>query len=80
MAPRKPKLPAQLELVVVELQSFCRIYASSYPDPLGYGKGQSRFGDPRKELTEDQRFGVLYLGGVVAHGFNPVYLGVVGAS
>lgn len=62
MAPRKPKPPTQLELLVVELRSFCRIYASTYPDPLGYGKGPSRFGDPRKELTEDQRFGVLYLG------------------
>lgn len=38
-----------------------RIWLSSYPDPLGYGKGRSRFSDPRRRV-DASRFGVLYLG------------------
>ncbi len=38
-----------------------RIWLSSYPDPLGYGKNRSRFSDPRRRV-EANRFGVLYLG------------------
>lgn len=40
---------------------FGRIYASAFPDPLGYGKAQSRFSDPRRRKAA-RRFGVLYLG------------------
>ncbi|WP_244493972.1 RES domain-containing protein [Mesorhizobium sp. Root172] len=40
---------------------FGRIYWSTYPDPLGYGKSPSRFSDPRRRLDAN-RFGVLYLG------------------
>lgn len=38
-----------------------RIWLSSYPDPLGFGKGRSRFSDPRRRVDAG-RFGVLYLG------------------
>lgn len=41
--------------------SFQRIFLARHPDPLGFGKTLSRFSDPR-ELGEDDRFGVLYLG------------------
>ena len=41
--------------------SYRRIWLASYPDPLGYGKGRSRFSDPRRRI-EANRFGVLYLG------------------
>lgn len=39
---------------------FRRIYRQRFPDPLGYGHGGSRFGDPR--TGRGRRFGVLYLG------------------
>ena len=42
-------------------ERFFRIYPSSYPDPLGYGKTRSRFSDPRRR-ADAKRFGVLYLG------------------
>lgn len=41
--------------------SFRRIFLARHADPLGFGKKPSRFSDPR-ELGEDDRFGVLYLG------------------
>lgn len=41
--------------------SFRRIFLARHADPLGFGKIPSRFSDPR-ELGEDDRFGVLYLG------------------
>jgi hypothetical protein len=40
---------------------FGRIYASAFPDPLGFGKAASRFSDPRRR-DATKRFGVLYLG------------------
>jgi hypothetical protein len=40
---------------------FGRIYPAHFPDPLGFGKSASRFGDPRRRVP-DRRFGVLYLG------------------
>ena len=40
---------------------FGRIYASAFPDPLGFGKTPSRFSDPRRR-DATKRFGVLYLG------------------
>lgn len=40
---------------------FGRIYASDFPDPLGFGKTASRFSDPRRR-DATKRFGVLYLG------------------
>ncbi|WP_342634106.1 RES family NAD+ phosphorylase [Mesorhizobium tamadayense] len=42
-------------------RTFGRIYWSTYPDPLGYGKSASRFSDPRRRVDAN-RFGVLYLG------------------
>jgi hypothetical protein len=42
-------------------ERFFRIYPSSHPDPLGYGKSRSRFSDPRRRAYA-KRFGVLYLG------------------
>lgn len=41
--------------------SLQRIFLARHPNPLGFGKTPSRFSDPR-ELTEADRFGVLYLG------------------
>jgi hypothetical protein len=38
-----------------------RIYQSRFPNPLGFGKGGSRFSDPRRRV-ERNRFGVFYLG------------------
>ena len=42
-------------------ERFGRIYRDGFPDPLGFGKGPSRFSDPRRRV-EANRFGVLYLG------------------
>ena len=41
--------------------TFGRIHRKAFPDPLGFGKNPSRFGDPRRRIAE-RRFGVLYLG------------------
>lgn len=41
--------------------SFRRISLARHADPLGFGKTPSRFSDPR-ELGEEDRFGVVYLG------------------
>lgn len=49
LAPVGPDLPLQ------------RIFLARHPDPLGFGNTPSRFSDPR-ELGEDDRFSVLYLG------------------
>lgn len=40
---------------------FGRIHRRAYPDPLGFGKNDTRFSDPRRRIPEN-RFGVLYLG------------------
>ena len=53
---------AKLEIETIPLgRTFGRIYWSTYPDPLGYGKSPSRFSDPRRRVTAN-RFGILYLG------------------
>lgn len=53
---------AKLEIETVPRdRTFGRIYWSTYPDPLGYGKSPSRFSDPRRRVAAN-RFGVLYLG------------------
>lgn len=53
---------APLDIEVVPAgRRFGRIYASAFPDPLGYGKMPSRFSDPRRRDAA-KRFGVLYLG------------------
>ncbi|RWA98667.1 MAG: RES domain-containing protein [Mesorhizobium sp.] len=53
---------AKLEIETIPPgRTFGRIYWSTYPDPLGYGKSASRFSDPRRRVTAN-RFGVLYLG------------------
>ncbi|WP_353646526.1 RES family NAD+ phosphorylase [Mesorhizobium sp. WSM2239] len=53
---------AKLEIETIPPgRTFGRIYWSTYPDPLGYGKSPSRFSDPRRR-TAANRFGVLYLG------------------
>lgn len=46
-------------------ERFGRIYPAGHPDPLGFGKSKSRFGDPRRRKP-DRRFGVLYLGQTLA--------------
>jgi hypothetical protein len=46
-------------------QTFGRIYMAGFPDPLGYGKSNSRFSDPRRRKAAN-RFGVLYLGETLA--------------
>ncbi|WP_348633021.1 RES domain-containing protein [Rhizobium sp. CCGE532] len=51
-----------LDLEVIPSSSrFGRIYASVFPDPLGFGKTPSRFSDPRRREAA-RRFGVHYLG------------------
>lgn len=53
---------SKLETAVVPAgREFGRLYHGRYTDPLGFGKGQSRFSDPRRRINE-HRFGVLYLG------------------
>ena len=53
---------AKLEIeTIAPGETFGRIYWSTYPDPLGYGKSPSRFSDPRRRVAV-RRFGVLYLG------------------
>jgi hypothetical protein len=42
-------------------ERFGRIYWAHFPNPVGLGKGPSRFSDPRRRI-EANRFGVLYLG------------------
>jgi hypothetical protein len=46
---------------VATARRFGRIYLERYPDPLGFGKTQSRFSDPRRRVAKS-RFAVLYLG------------------
>lgn len=53
---------ADLDIATVAAgEPYRRIWLASYPDPLGYGRGRSRFSDPRRRV-ESNRFGVLYLG------------------
>ncbi|WP_292445329.1 RES domain-containing protein [Mesorhizobium sp.] len=53
---------AKLEIeTILRGRTFGRIYWSTYPVPLGYGKSPSRFSDPRPRVDVN-RFGVLYLG------------------
>lgn len=53
---------ADLDIATVPAgELYRRIWLAGYPDPLGYGKGRSRFSDPRRRI-EANRFGVLYLG------------------
>ncbi|RWN94782.1 RES family NAD+ phosphorylase [Mesorhizobium sp.] len=53
---------AKLEIETIPPgRTFGRIYWSTYPDPLGYGKSASRFSDLRRRVAAN-RFGVLYLG------------------
>jgi hypothetical protein len=65
MAGIKP--PAGFERQPLDIETipsgrrFGRIYASAFPDPLGFGKTLSRFSDPRRR-DATKRFGVLYLG------------------
>ena len=65
MAAIKP--PAGFERQPLDIETipsgrrFGRIYASAFPDPLGFGKTASRFSDPRRR-DATKRFGVLYLG------------------
>ncbi len=53
--------PLDIETIAAG-RRFGRIYASAFPDPLGFGKVPSRFSDPRRRNAAG-RFGVLYLGG-----------------
>lgn len=65
MAGVKP--PAGFERQPLDIETipsgrrFGRIYASVFPNPLGFGKTPSRFSDPRRR-DATKRFGVLYLG------------------
>lgn len=59
-APGFENSPLDIETVRAG-RRFGRIYASAFPDPLGYGKTPSRFSDPRRR-DPARRFGVVYLG------------------
>lgn len=39
-----------------------RLYQTRYPDPLGFGRGASRFSDARPGIPDADRFGVVYVG------------------
>ncbi|WP_375460827.1 RES family NAD+ phosphorylase [uncultured Enterovirga sp.] len=39
-----------------------RLYGTRHPDPLGFGRGASRFSDARTGILDADRFGVVYLG------------------
>ena len=62
LAPTAAFAGVDLDIETIAAKTPCRrIWLSSYPDPLGYGKGRSRFSDPRRRV-EANRFGILYLG------------------
>lgn len=62
IAPTSAFAGADLDIATIAAgEPYRRIWLASYPDPLGYGKGRSRFSDPRRRM-EPNRFGVLYLG------------------
>lgn len=71
--------PANFDELSLSLRSissgtdFGRIYLQRYPDPLGIGKTKSRFSDPRN-LTDDERYGVLYLGSTFSVCFLETYV------
>lgn len=65
---------ASLSLRTVSAGSrFGRIYLRRYPEPLGIGKTKSRFSDPR-DLTDKDRYGVLYLGSTFGVCFLETYV------
>lgn len=74
---------AQLRLHTIAAgERFGRIFMAGYSDPLGYGKSESRFSDPRRRKPQN-RFGVLYVGESLAVCFLEAILrdrkdGVVG--
>ena len=43
-------------------QIWRRLYGTRHPDPLGFGRGASRFSDARPGILDADRFGVVYLG------------------
>ena len=62
VVPAQLFVKATLDRVTIEAgKQFGRLYLSRYPDPLGFGRTQSRFSDPRRRIPAN-RFGVLYLG------------------
>lgn len=62
LAPTTAFAGVELDVVTIAAgTSWRRVWSSRYPDPLGFGKGRSRFSDPRRR-AEAKRFGVLYLG------------------
>ncbi|VWX50499.1 RES family NAD+ phosphorylase [Novosphingobium sp. 9U] len=61
-APTAAFAGATLDIAIIPAgMSYRRIWLSSFPDPLGFGKGRSRFSDPRRRVDAG-RFGVLYIG------------------
>lgn len=62
LAPTTAFAGVELDVVTIAAgTSWRRVWLSGYRDPLGFGKGRSRFSDPRRR-AEAKRFGVLYLG------------------
>ncbi len=54
-----------LDLATIDIgAAFGRISFTRFTDPLGFGKGPSRFSDPRRRVAA-RRFGVLYLDGTL---------------
>ncbi len=61
-APTAAFAGAPLDLATIPAGTpYRRIWATAFPNPLGFGKTRSRFSDPRRRVA-DNRFGVLYLG------------------
>ncbi len=55
----------QLGLQALPAGSWWRLYRVPYTNPLDFGYRPSRFSDPRVDLPEAERYGVLYLGSTI---------------
>lgn len=61
-APTSTFADADLNITTVSAgEPYRRIWLANYPDAHDYGKGKSRFSDPRRRIQAN-RFWVLYLG------------------
>ncbi len=60
-----PQNFGEVDLALTTVSSgshYGRILMEEFPDALGFGKNESRFSDPRTDLPESERFGVMYVG------------------
>ena len=56
-APTSAFAGADLDIATVPAREpYRRIWLAAYPDPLGCGKGRSRFSDPRRRIESNRGF------------------------